>query len=147
MLVLAILAAGAAWGWLRSAHGFSARARPTWIEAKLAALSRALALPGNENAVKNPYPATPAALAQGRQIFHSQCALCHNDNGDGRTALGQSLYPKPPNLRGLTQDKSDGDLFFTIRNGVRMSGMPAWSQDSDEQIWNLVSLIRTLKTQ
>lgn len=147
MLVLVILAGAGAWAWLKSAHGFSARAQPTWIEAKLAALSRSLALPGNQNALKNPYPASPAGIAQARQLFHAQCALCHNDNGDGRSSLGQSLYPKPPNLGGLTQDKSDGALFYSIRNGIRMSGMPAWSQDSDAQIWNLVTLIRRLRTQ
>jgi len=144
VLVLVILAGAGAWGWLNSAHGFSARAQPTWIEAKLAALSRSLALPGNQNSLKNPYPATPATLAQSRQLYQSQCALCHNDNGDGRSSLGQSLYPKPPDLRGLTQGKSDGALFYSIRNGIRMSGMPAWSQDSDEQIWNMVTLIRRL---
>lgn len=112
----------------------------------MAALSRALALPGGENALKNPYPDTPQVLAAARSQFHTQCALCHNDNGDGRTSMGQSLYPKPPDLRGLTQNKSDGAIFFSIRNGIRMSGMPAWSQDSDLEIWGLVSLIRSMKT-
>jgi len=144
LLPLALAGAGA-WVWLRSAHGFSARAQPTWIEAKLASLSRALALPASDNARKNPLPATPERLAAARQLYTQQCQLCHAPNGDGNTALGQSLYPKPPNLGGLTQNKSDGALFYSIRNGVRMSGMPAWSQDSDAQIWSLVDLIRSLR--
>ncbi|MGH9481658.1 MAG: c-type cytochrome [Terriglobales bacterium] len=144
-LALVVLLGAGAWGWLRSARGFSAKAQPTWIEARFAALSRALALPGGENALKNPYPATPQVLTQARGLYHTQCALCHNDSGDGRTPLGQSLYPKPPDLRGLTQNKSDGAIFYSIRNGIRMSGMPAWSQDSDQEIWSLVALIRSMR--
>jgi mono/diheme cytochrome c family protein len=145
ILVVALLGIGGWWVWIRSAHGFSANAKPTWIETELATLSRKLAL-GRQDDVKNPYPATPARLAAAHQLFHDQCALCHNDNGDGHTKIGQALYPKTPDLRGLTQNKSDGELFFSIRNGIRLSGMPAWSsQDSDEQIWDLVSLIRTMK--
>lgn len=146
ILVVVLLGIGGWWVWIRSAHGFSANAKPTWIEAELATLSRKLALPGSQNDLKNPYPATPARLDAAHQLFHTQCALCHNDNGDGHTAIGQSLYPKAPDLRGQTQAKSDGALFYSIRNGIRLSGMPAWSsQDSDEEIWGLVSLIRTMK--
>lgn len=144
-LVLLALLVGAWALWVKSAHGFSANATPTWIESRLAALSRALALPSGQNSVHNPFPATPARLQAARTLFHNQCALCHNDNGDGKTALGQSLFPQPPDLRGLTQNKSDGALFYSIRNGIRMSGMPAWNQDSDSEIWSLVSLMRSWK--
>ncbi|MGH9486857.1 MAG: c-type cytochrome [Terriglobales bacterium] len=143
VVVLAIAAGGAVW--LRDAHGFSAKSKPTWIEAELARLSRRLALPAGQSHLRNPYPPNPQQLAQARTLFTTQCQMCHNSNGDGHTSLGQSMYPHVPNLRGLSQNKSDGDLFYTIRNGVRMSGMPAWTQDSDQQIWSLVSLIRTMK--
>lgn len=147
-VALVLLASAGAWlAWVKSARGFSANAAPTWIESRLAALSRRLALPGGQNAIKNPYPATPERLTSARQLFRTQCALCHNNNGDGHATLGESLYPKPPDLRGLTQNKSDGALFYSIRNGIRMSGMPAWNQDSDEEIWSLVSLIRSLRKQ
>lgn len=144
-VVALALAAGGAWAWLESANGFSATAKPTWIEAKLASLSRRLALPGGQNQVRNPYPPTPERLSAAQQLFQTQCSLCHGATGTGATAVGQSLYPKAPDLRGSSQAKSDGALFYSIRNGIRMSGMPAWRQDSDEQIWGLVSLIRTFK--
>ncbi|TAN24397.1 MAG: cytochrome c [Acidobacteria bacterium] len=144
MIVLLVLGGGAA-VWVHSAHGFSAKAKPTWIEAELAQLSRRLALPSSKADVKNPDPATPQQLAAAGHLFATQCAVCHNTNGDGHTTMGQSMYPHVPDLRGLTQNKSDGTLFYTIRNGIRMSGMPAWSQESDPQIWGLVNLIRTFK--
>lgn len=136
---------GSAAVWLRRAHGFSAKAKPTWLETELAGLSRRLALPSSKADVKNPYPATARQLTAARKLFGTQCSVCHNTNGDGHTTMGQSMYPHAPDLRGLTQNKSDGTLFYTIRNGVRMSGMPAWSQDSDQEIWGLVNLIRTFK--
>lgn len=147
VLVLMLLASVGAWVWLRSARGFSADAQPTWIEASLAALSRRLALPASQNRLRNPYPATAQRLATGQQLFHTQCALCHGDDGQGQTAIGRQMYPKSPNLGGLTENKSDGALYYSIRNGIRMSGMPAWNQDSEEEIWNLVSYIRSLRKQ
>src|SRR6185312_12200406 len=143
VVVLLGLTGGAVW--LHSAGGCSARKKNTWIEAQLAALSRRLALPGRENQVQNPFPTTPERVASGRQLYQTQCEQCHNQNGDGKTSLGQSMYPQVPDLRGLTQNKTDGALFYTIRNGVRMSGMPAWTQDSDQQLWELVDMIRTLR--
>lgn len=143
--VLALIVVAGWLVWIKSAHGFSATGNPTWIESRLAALSRRLALPGNDNAKPNPYPATPERLAAARSLYAMQCQLCHNDNGDGHTQIGQSLYPKVPDLRGMTQNKSDGALYYSIRNGIRLSGMPAWTQDTDEQIWGLVSLIRTMR--
>lgn len=145
-LVLIFLIGAGAWlAWVQSAHGFSAEAAPTWLEARIAGLSRRLALPRGQNDLRNPFPPTPARLASARGLYQRQCALCHADNGDGHSEIGENLYPKPPDLRGLTQNKSDGALFYSIRNGIRMSGMPAWSHDSDEEIWNLVSLIRSLR--
>lgn len=141
-----IVVLGLAWlVWVKSAHGFSATASPTWIEARLASLSRRLALPRGENSLHDPQPMTPVRLAAGRALFLQQCALCHNANGDGQTPIGQSLYPKVPDLRGYTQNKTDGALFYSIRNGIRLSGMPAWPQDSDQEIWNLVGWIRSLR--
>lgn len=146
ILMAVVVVAGAWLMWIRSAHGFSTNAKPTWIEAELAAISRRLALPGGQAEVKNPFPATPARLASAQALYHTQCELCHGTSGDGHTQVGESLYPKTPDLRGLMQNKSDGTLFYSIRNGIRMSGMPAWNrQDSDPQIWALVDLIRTFR--
>ncbi len=134
--------------WLRSARGFSADAKPTALEAWLAGLARHLALPSGVNQARDPVPPTAANLEAASRHFAAHCALCHNNNGDGKTMLGRNLYPQPPDLRGAgTQHKSDGALFYSIRNGIRMSGMPAWPDDSPEEIWALVTLIRHLPQQ
>ncbi|MGH9536024.1 MAG: c-type cytochrome [Terriglobales bacterium] len=145
IVVVVAIVVGGFFTWLDTAGGFSARAKPTGIEAFLARTMRGLAMPSRAAHLKNPYPPTPAALAAASEHFAAHCALCHDNNGDGKTMFGDNLYPHPPDLRGFTtQGKSDGDLFFTIRNGIRLSGMPAWPDDSRREIWALVSFIRHL---
>jgi len=78
--------------------------------------------------------------------FSDHCATCHSNDGGGQTLFGKGLYPKPPDLRAAgTQNKSHGELYYTIDNGVRLSGMPAFSEaHSAAQTWRLVLFIRHL---
>jgi mono/diheme cytochrome c family protein len=78
--------------------------------------------------------------------FSDHCATCHANDGGGQTFFGKGLYPKPPNLRAAgTQNKSDGEIYYTIQNGVRLSGMPAFGEvHTVEETWRLVSFIRHL---
>ena len=85
--------------------------------------------------------------------YAKYCALCHANNGSGeRTPLGSGLFPKPPDLRAsLTQDLTDGELFYIIDNGVRFTGMPAFGTGEstpagDKQLWELVQFVRRLPT-
>lgn len=58
------------------------------------------------------------------------------------------MYPKPPDMRRAeTQGKSDGALYYTIQNGIRLSGMPAFGQEhgtGETDTWKLVLSIRHL---
>jgi len=61
--------------------------------------------------------------------------------------LGKLMSPRPPDMRlPGTQGQSDGELYYTINNGVRMTGMPAFGEsgDNDEASWKLVCFIRHL---
>ncbi|HZT74786.1 MAG TPA: cytochrome c [Terriglobales bacterium] len=147
LIVIGIIIGGGV-TWVRTARGFSAAAKPTALETWLATLARNWALPAGEKQLRNPLPPTAANLTAGREHFAAHCAICHDNNGDGLTDMGKNFYPKPPDLRGFTtQGKSDGALFYTIRNGIRMSGMPAWPDDDADDIWRLVLFIRHLPKQ
>jgi mono/diheme cytochrome c family protein len=126
--------------------GLSARARPTRFEALLARNARTLALPAGAREKGNPVPASSEILREARLHFADHCAICHDNDGSGNTAIGQGLYPKPPDLRQPdTQKLSDGELFFIIENGVRFTGMPAFGgAGRQEDSWKLVHLIRHL---
>ena len=86
-------------------------------------------------------------LADARAHWADHCAGCHGNDGGGNTALGKNSYPPAPDMRlPETQQLSDGELFYIIQNGIRMSGMPAWGgSDHDAQdSWKLVHFIRHL---
>jgi len=127
-------------------HGLSARDQPTRTEAAVARTMRHFAVPAKLRSTKNPIAMSPAALQEAREHFADHCAQCHGNDGRGQTEMGRSLYPRAPDMTlAETQKLSDGELFAIIRNGVRMTGMPAWGgQHSEDDDWKLVHFIRHL---
>lgn len=128
--------------------GFSARDEPSRVEAFAARTMRRLAVPSDLRGRKNPVPLTPDLLSEARAHFADHCAYCHGNDGRGRTSIGRSFYPKAPDMTlADTQSQSDGELFATIENGIRLTGMPAWGNGSAESAhgsWELVHFIRHL---
>jgi mono/diheme cytochrome c family protein len=147
-LVFAAAAAGAIVFISMIRHGFSARDRPSAAEAFLAHRMRDWAVPAKSRNLKNPFADSAEAVAAGRAHFADHCALCHGNDGRGQTEIGRNLYPKAPDMQGReTQSLSDGEIFYIIKNGVRLTGMPAWGKDTaeeDDESWQLVSFIRHL---
>ena len=129
-------------------HGFSARDTPSAPEAFFARRMRRWAMPENARRTKNPFADSAEAVEAGRMHFADHCASCHGNDGRGKTEIGRNLYPKAPDMWGKqTQSLSDGEIFSIIKNGVRLTGMPAWGQDTaedDRATWHLVSFIRHL---
>jgi hypothetical protein len=110
---------------LRSAHGFSAREQPTAVEGWIARRSRSAALPSDARARTNPVPNTPEVLAEDRAHWADHCAMCHANDGSGDTSMGKHTYPPAPDMRlPATQRMSDGELFYLIQNGIRLTAMP-----------------------
>ncbi len=147
-VVLVVIVAGLALGyWYLAGRGFSARQEPTAIERVLALQLRSLATPRDAKATLNPFPATGDTLSAGLEHFADHCAICHGNDGAGKTSIGSGLYPKPPDLRASrTQGLTDGELFYIIENGVRLTGMPAFGGPASDQneTWHLVTFIRHL---
>ena len=127
-------------------NGLSARAKPSAVEEMLARNAWHLAIPSGRRAMRNPMPASEKNLKDGRLHFADHCAICHANDGSGDALFGRGLYPKPPDLRQAeTQNRSDGELFWIIENGVRFTGMPSFaSEGMSEDSWKLVLFIRRL---
>ncbi len=91
---------------------------------------------------------SPELLARAEDHFADHCALCHGYDGHGDTPTGRGLHPRVPDLTlAATQDLSDGELFWIIENGVKLTGMPAFGEESsedDDHAWQLVLWIRRL---
>jgi len=94
---------------------------------------------------RNPVKPTPESQAKAKQIYTIDCAMCHGDNGNGKTDLAQSMslsladWTDPKSL----QNHEDGELFSIIRNGKGDKMPPeAEGRAKDEVVWNLVVYIR-----
>ena len=128
-------------------HGFSTRTPPGFVETELAGKMSDMAIPSRYKSMKNPVTATPEVFEEGMAHWADHCASCHANNGSGDTMYGKTMYPRPPDMRQKdTQQMSDGELYYTIKNGVRLSGMPAFGTpgDDDQDSWRLVAFIRHL---
>ena len=108
-----------------------------------------------ENATLAPVPTEYAGLknplgvdaaSQGGEAFRTNCEMCHGPQGHGDGPAGQSLDPRPRNLADLQTTAGDDFLFWRIREGRSGTAMVAWKGIlTDEQIWQVISFIRTLK--
>jgi mono/diheme cytochrome c family protein len=145
--VVVVAGAIALLGWSAFHEGFSARPEPSALESKIAGMILHASVTDRDRGLRHGMVATPQMLAEGMEHYADHCAICHANNGSGDTMYGHGLNPRPPDLRlSATQSKSDGELYSIIRNGVRMSGMPAFGQPGphDHGSWELVSFIRHL---
>jgi mono/diheme cytochrome c family protein len=133
--------------WIGS-RGISAKAQPGRLETAIARTMRRLAIPRDARDRSNPVARTPEMIAEGLAHYADHCAACHANDGSGETEIGLGLYPKPPDMRlPATQSLTDGEIFYIIENGVRLTGMPAWSTghpEGEASTWHLVHFIREL---
>jgi mono/diheme cytochrome c family protein len=91
--------------------------------------------------------ANSSSLDSGGMTFNGDCAFCHGQDGKTPTDVGEAMYPRVPSLASpQVQQYSDAELFWIIHNGTRYTGMAAFGKSlSDDQIWDLVRYIRSLR--
>lgn len=128
--------------------GLTAKPQPGAIETFAAQRLRNAVIGFRSRDIRDPLPTTDESIAEGRAHFADHCASCHANDGSGDTEMGRGLYPKAPDMRrDPTQRLTDGQLFYIIENGVRLTGMPAWgtgTKAGEEATWHLVHFIRHL---
>ena len=119
--------------------------RPTRVESFLAGEIRKLSVPFRARKLAQP-SLPPSAVSGGRRVYVQACSMCHGVDGRGETAVGSAMYPPAPDLTAAaTQAWKDRELFWIIRNGIRLTGMPAWRESlNDEQTWTVVAYVRKL---
>jgi mono/diheme cytochrome c family protein len=143
-IVLAAIVAGMTYGIITVRRGFSTKDPPSAVETAVARAARSWSIPSNAKNAKNPYAATAENIEPGMEHFADHCATCHANDGSGNSEMGPNLYPKAPDLRlRETQNLTDGEIFYIINNGVRLTGMPGWGRShTAEDTWKLVLFIR-----
>lgn len=85
----------------------------------------------------------PKMAQAGFGLYRRSCAGCHGAPGIRKMARG--FNPEPPELTEAAADWKANELFWITKNGVRMSGMPAWGgSHSDKEIWEIVAFTQKL---
>lgn len=128
-------------------RGLSSLDKPSALEQYVAEGVRRISVPRRYREARNPLPSSAENRQAGMSHFADHCAACHGNDGRAQTLFGQSLYPRVPELRQSISKMSDGEIYYVIQKGVRLSGMPAFGSGDafdDEATWKLVIFLRQL---
>jgi len=91
-------------------------------------------------------PLDASAATDGANVFHTNCEACHGPQGHGDGPAGAALDPHPKNLAELQTVASDDYLFWRISEGKFGTSMVGWKSIlTEEQIWQVIAFVRTLK--
>lgn len=123
----------------------SAAANPGPIERVIAPYARDRWIA--KHATKRPLGlSTASQITAGREHYRENCIVCHAAAAFPESEIAKGMNPAPPRLDlPGTQNRSDGELFWIVSQGIRMTGMPAFSRTHEEsELWNVVAFLRTL---
>lgn len=87
----------------------------------------------------------PEQLTEGLVHYHEMCVTCHGAPGVPASEIGKGLNPFPPELDHAVEEFSPGEIFWLVKNGIKMTGMPAFGPThTDEQLWAIVAFAQKL---
>ena len=86
----------------------------------------------------------PAEVIIGVEHYAAHCAVCHGAPGVPKGDIARGLYPSPPDLAKVTPRYTPAELFWIVKHGVKMTGMPAWNNHSDDELWATVGFLEKL---
>lgn len=88
---------------------------------------------------------TPAMVQAGAREYKAMCAHCHGGVGAARAGWAETMRPKPPALAASARHLSASEVFWLVRHGVKMSGMPAFGPTHDDRtIWNIAAFVKAM---
>ncbi len=94
--------------------------------------------PSKVQSLQNPYAGKPEAIQAGKKLFARHCATCHGADAKGHEDAPNLFSPQ-------VQNATPGAKFWFLKNGNLKGGMPAWSRLPDQQLWQLVSYLQSLR--
>jgi mono/diheme cytochrome c family protein len=86
----------------------------------------------------------PAKVVIGVEHYAAHCAVCHGAPGVPKGDIALGLYPPPPDLAKAAPLYSPAELFWIVKHGIKMTGMPAWNDHSDGELWSTVAFLEKL---
>lgn len=92
--------------------------------------------PASSAAMKNPYANSAAGAGAGKAVYAKNCMQCHGNNRQG-------MGPAPALDGNKVRAANAGELFWFISTGNPSSGMPAWSNLTKQQRWQVVTFLQS----
>jgi mono/diheme cytochrome c family protein len=89
----------------------------------------------------------PAIVRAGAQAFYRRgCINCHGGPGVQWAKFSEGLHPDPPDLKEVANERAPEQLFWVIKNGINMTGMPGFGaiEVPDEELWAIVAFVKKL---
>jgi len=90
-----------------------------------------------------------ATISSGaRQFAKYGCSACHGAPGVGWSKFSEGLNPGPPDLKEIAAERDAAALFWVVKNGIRMTGMPSFAKAGvpDSELWQIVAFVKKLPT-
>ena len=120
----------------------AANVPPSHLEHRIAMGAADASMERHAPRVTNPLTPIDSNLEDGMKLYTMNCALCHGGLDRKPSTLANSFYPPPPNLISDPPDDPEWHLFYTIRTGVRYTGMPSWDKTLPEQdMWKITMFL------
>lgn len=136
-------------GWV----AVNADAKPGWLEREVAEMSLDASVARHAPKTENPAPQTEETLKAAVVLYKDNCEGCHGGS-QGPSDFGLSFYPPAPQFvnRKKPFGATDGELFYVIKHGIRLTGMPSFGSEigkpmlKDDEIWALVRFLKALQS-
>lgn len=143
---LLVVALGLAAILATGAYNVAASSPPSKLETRIATFALNKSVGKRAPGGKNPFAASPQVLGQGFAHYKENCVACHGAPGVDASEAADGLNPPAPDLTlPRVQARPDGEIFWIVSNGIKMTGMPAFSPThKPDECWKLVAFLRHL---
>ena len=144
-ILFLLIAGGAAFVW--SGYYNVAANVPHWdLTHSFLSTVRERSISTHSRGITPPPSKDPKLIDIGFRNYHAMCRLCHNAPGFSRTETAQGLNPAPPDFtRKDVTMRSDAQVYWIVKNGMKMTGMPAFgSTHSEDELLGTVMFVKRL---
>jgi mono/diheme cytochrome c family protein len=89
----------------------------------------------------------PGTVRSGARAFAARgCINCHGAPGVNWQKFSEGLQPDPPDLKDIVKEREPAELFWVVKNGIKMTGMPSFGATgvADNEIWTIIAFIKKL---
>src|SRR5215470_9081950 len=145
IIALAILIIGGATFLLVGGYNVAATAPHSALTAWILHTTMERSVSARAKSITAPAQFIQEQIREGALDFGEMCVECHGAPGKERGEVGKGLNPSPPDLVHAVSHWSSAELFWIVKNGLKMTGMPAFgATHSDDRLWSIIAFVQQL---